>query len=191
MPIMKMNKDWKEPRNASSRKEMVNTIKTLTIQHHSGESGIVHTANFAIAQWLTKELEGQIPHIIYHHNPESGDDRRSIIEAFQQSKKPGLLISPSITEGLDLFGDLARFAIIVKLSYPNLGDQWIKRRMEMSQEWYLRQTLIDLIQSTGRIVRSETDWGTNYILDSSFTYLQSRTTRLFPSWWKESLQMVY
>ena len=183
MPVMKMNTKWKDAENAENRERMVDTIKQITSSYHSDESGIIHTANFAIASWLTKELEGKIPHDIYHHNPESGDERGRIIAAFQQAKKPGILISPSITEGLDLVEDLSRFAIIAKVGFPYLGDEWIKRKMELSQKWYMRQTLISIIQGCGRIVRGKDDHGTVYILDSSFGYLKNQSINMIPKWW--------
>lgn len=190
IPVMKMNASWKDEENQDGRDQMIDTIKKIVNGHHDGESGIIHTGNFAISKWLTKELEHAIPHDIYHHNPESGDDRGRIIAAFQQAKKPGILISPSITEGLDLTGDLARFAIISKVAFPYLGDAWIKRKMELSQKWYMRQTLIDIIQGCGRIVRSNDDWGSVYILDSSWTYLFNQSKRMIPKWWLEAYQQI-
>lgn len=191
MPVMKMNAAWKNDENKMGRKQMVDTIKTLTTEHHSAESGIIHTANFAIAKWLTEELRGKVPHDIYHHNPESGMERGLIIEAFQNAEHPGLLISPSITEGLDLVGDLARFAIFAKVPFGFLGDEWIKRKMELSQQWYMRQALIDIIQGSGRVVRSMDDWGAVYILDSSWTYLFNQSRNMIPRWWLEAYQKVY
>lgn len=192
MPIMKMNASWKDDANKKSRTQMVDTIITLVNEHHKDESGIIHTANFAIAKWLTEELKGKVPHDLYHHNPETGvGDRGMVIDAFQNAEHPGLLISPSITEGLDLVGDLARFAIIAKVGFPFLGDAWIKRKMELSQQWYYRQTMIDIIQASGRVVRSVDDWGTVYILDSSFGFLKNQSRHMIPSWWMEAFHQVF
>lgn len=190
MPVMKMNTGWKDDENEENRNKMIETIETIVTTYHSTESGIIHTANFAIASWLTKQLEHKIPHDIYHHNPESGDDRGRIIAAFQQAKKPGILISPSITEGLDLVEDLSRFAIIAKVGFPYLGDAWIKRKMELSQKWYMRQTLISIIQGCGRIVRDKDDHGTVYILDSSFGYLKNQSISMIPKWWLSAFHHV-
>jgi Rad3-related DNA helicase len=155
---------------------------------HKTDSGIIHTANFKIAEWLVENLD--VPQKIYHHNPDSGDDRNSIIEAFQDSPKPGLLISPSITEGLDLKDDLSRFAIIAKTPFPYMGDQWVKARQELSTEWYRRQALIDVIQGCGRIVRSKDDYGNVYIIDESWAYLYSQSQNAIPQWWKDSYRVM-
>lgn len=189
MPQMKMNADWKNPDRENERIKMLKEVKQL-LTLHKDESGIIHTGNFAIAQWLVEELEFSIPHKIYHHNPGSGDDRGSVIQGFMGDPKAALLISPSITEGLDLKDDLARFAIFAKVPFGNLGDAWIKRRMELSSEWYQRQALIDMIQGAGRIVRNEKDKGNTYILDASFGYLYKTTFMKIPKWWRDAYQAL-
>ena len=168
---------------------MVNKVLEI-LEMHKDDSGIIHTGNFAIASWLVEEIELAAPQKIFHHNPESGDDRGAVIDAFQAYKQPSILISPSITEGLDLKDDLARFAIITKVPFGFLGDQWIKRRMELSKEWYQRRALIDIIQGSGRIVRSTEDWGNTYILDASFRYLFQQVHESVPTWWKDAYRVV-
>lgn len=191
IPTMKMNASWndKSSFNIKGRVDLITNLKKV-LNIHKDESGIIHTANFQVATWLVNELQGKIPQQIYHHNPESKDDRGAVIRAFTGSKKPGILISPSITEGLDLKEDLGRFAIFVKIAFPFLGDQWIIRRKEISNEWYTRKTIIDVMQGCGRVVRSETDVGHVYILDTSFDMLLNSTKHLLPKWWLDSIQRL-
>jgi Rad3-related DNA helicase len=189
MPQMKMNAAWKNDENEKSRDVMVGRIKEI-LELHKDESGIIHTANFQIAKWLVDELEYSVPQQVLHHNPDSGDDRNAIINQYTTTPKPTILISPSITEGLDLVGDLGRFAIFAKVPFGFLGDQWIKKRLKMSQSWYQRRALIDVIQGGGRIVRSSTDTGNVYILDASWAYLYSQTSSMVPLWWKESYRVL-
>jgi len=189
MPQTKMNYGWNQPSNAKGRKQMIATIKQL-LEMHDGQSGIIHTGNFAVAEWLVDMLEGEIKQKIFHHNPSSNDDRNSIIRAFISSPKASVLISPSSTEGLDLKEDLGRFAIFAKVPFGSMGDQWIKRRMELSAEWYARRALIDMIQGGGRVVRSESDSGSVYILDGSFAMLYKNSGYMIPKWWKEAYHVV-
>ncbi len=189
MPQMKMNAAWNKPEQKGERKLMIKSLKQLLDLHHD-ESGIIHTGNFAIAKWLVEELQYAVPQQVLHHNPDSGDDRNSVIRQHQTVSKPTLLISPSITEGLDLYDDLSRFAIFVKIPFGFLGDQWIKKRLDMSAEWYRRRALIDIIQGGGRIVRSKDDWGSVYILDASWGYLHSNTKHMIPKWWNDAYQVL-
>lgn len=189
IPIMKMNFKWKEKENEQSREQMLNSLIQI-LNGHSDETGLVHTGNFEISKWLVKELSGKIPHRIYHHNPEGTNDRNLAINNFINETAPSILISPSSTEGLDLKEDLGRFAIFVKIPFGNLGDQWIKKRMDLSNEWYQRKALIDIIQGGGRVVRSRDDWGSVYILDGSWGFLYKTACNKVPKWWREAYQII-
>jgi Rad3-related DNA helicase len=191
MPTSKMSYGWNKPDKAALRDKMAKKVISLC-GLHAEDSGIVHTGSFLIAKWLIGELEGKIPHEIVTHKPEDGLGRDDIIEEFTDNKgeKPMLLISPSITEGLDLKDDSARFAIFVKVPYPFLGDEWVKRRLELSEEWYTRQAMINMIQGSGRIVRTPEDWGNTYILDESFSNLWYRFKPFAPEWWKEAFSKI-
>jgi Rad3-related DNA helicase len=183
MPTVKMTYGW--DKNEADKRKMINKIVTLCKEYHPEDSGVIHTGSFQVANWLVQELKGKIPHRIMHHNPDGELSRDEVIAEFTNGDGSlKLLISPSVTEGLDLKGDLARFNIIAKTPYPFLGDAWVKARQEKSQSWYNRQAMIAVIQACGRVVRGKEDWGYTYILDSSFAGLYNRITRNIPKWWK-------
>lgn len=185
-PITKMNYGWNGEARSGDRKKMVKVVNTI-LKHHDGQSGVIHTGSFQISEWLMENIVGK--HEVVHHNPGSDMNRDQAIDYYLENseKKPLLLVSPSVTEGMDLLGDKGRFAVIVKVPYPYLGDAWVKRRMELSKSWYNRQTITGIIQGCGRVVRSKDDWGQVYILDESFTYLYNQTVGIIPQWWKDGL----
>lgn len=190
MPKAKMTYGWDTPERAQDRKDMVQAISEIA-HVHADDNGIIHTASFQIAKWLVENLEGKVPHQIYHHNPDSGFKRDEVIDDFMNNAdEKKILISPSITEGLDLKDELSRFAIFAKIPYPYMGDAWVKRRMELSKQWYSRQAIINMMQGSGRIVRSADDWGYIYILDESFGGLLNLTKKIVPKWWYDSIQRV-
>ena len=182
-PIMKMNYNWNDKVNDSNRKRVIEVIVNI-LNDHNNDHGIIHTGNYAIAQWLVEELKLNKTHQVLHHNVGVTDSRDDVLKLFTMSKKPTILISPSITEGLDLFDDKARFAIFAKVPFGAMGDAWIKRRMEISNHWYLIRALTDVMQGCGRVVRSKDDWGVVYILDESWSYLYRRMISYIPKWWK-------
>lgn len=202
MPKMNMKYGWEERKDELA--SLLNFIISL-IQQYPDDKGIIHTGNFRLSRWLVKGLEqarkqGRLTHGIYHHNAaekvesdsdeqEKKADRNYIIEGFQDDQKPCILISPSITEGLDLVEDKGRFAIFLKVPYQALGDAWVKARQVMSQKWYNRQALTAIIQGSGRIVRSSSDYGDTYILDECFGGLYNRSQGMIPKWWDEALIM--
>lgn len=190
MPKMKMTYGWDGLEKKKDREYMISSIIDL-INYHKDDNGIIHTGSFQVAEWLIKNLEGKIPHIIFEHGPKSGNSRDEVLEEFQQDdNRKKILISPSITEGLDLKDNKGRFAIWVKVPYPYLGDAWVKRRQLESSEWYSRQAMIAMIQGGGRIVRSKDDWGNVYILDESFSHLLKTMKNKIPKWWIDSIEII-
>lgn len=186
-PVTKMNAAW--VKDEDGKRKLLKEIVTLLNNPHSNDNGIIHTVSYQIAEWLVQNLEGKIPHEIYHHN--GGASRDEVINKYlMDTHKLKVLISPSITEGLDLKDDLGRFSIFVKVPFPYLGDQWIAKRKDVSQSWYQRQAILSLIQGSGRVVRSEVDYGTTYILDSSWEQLERSASKLIPKWWREAIKRV-
>lgn len=185
-PQIKMNYKWKDNPDRDAILKTVNQIAKT----HDGENGIIHTGNFAIAEYLVNELNCPT-HELIHHNPNSDLNRnQAIAEFIDDDSTPSILVSPSSTEGLDLKYDLARFAIFTKVPFGNIGDAWIKKRMQLSSEWYQRRALIDIIQGGGRIVRAPDDDGVTYILDASFAHLYNQNKHLMPQWWKDAYQVL-
>jgi Rad3-related DNA helicase len=103
------------------------------------------------------------------------------------SEDHSVLISPSMTEGLDLRDDLSRFQVICKVPYPFL-DPYTRKRMEIDDKWYQLKTALTLVQATGRSVRSATDYANTYILDSAFEQFLLRNADILPNWWKDAIQ---
>lgn len=188
MPTTKMTYGWDKPEMKKETDKMLNTIIKLATEMHPEDNGVIHAGSFQIAKWLVDNLATKVPHRIMHHNPGTGNLRDAVLRDFQvDDGVPKLLISPSVTEGLDLVGDKGRFAIFAKVPYPFLGDAWVKRRMDLSDSWYKRQALTAMIQGGGRVVRSMDDWGHVYILDSSFSYLMQQCKSMMPKWWSSSI----
>ena len=95
------------------------------------------------------------------------------------SKQPTVLLSPSMTEGVDLKGDLSRFQILCKVPYPWLGDPIIRKRMKKYPSWYPLQTAMTVVQSVGRSVRNKNDKAVTYILDADWNKFYRKHKNLF------------
>jgi Rad3-related DNA helicase len=151
---------------------------------HSEEKGIIHCNSFKLSQHIMDHFAGT-PHgarLLTHDSKNRG----MVVDYHMTSSKPTVLLSPSMTEGLDLRDDLSRFQVIAKCPWGSLADPYIRTRMEMDETWYTWQACLHLVQSIGRSVRSKDDYATSYILDSD-------TIRLFnsgmlPEWWLEALE---
>jgi Rad3-related DNA helicase len=107
---------------------------------------------------------------------EDNDLKKQTVDEFKLSaanSDHNLLIGGGLSEGLDLKGDLARLNIITKIMFPNMGDEFVKKRMALSdgQVWYTLETLKVLLQQIGRTTRGPDDWSVTAILDPAVSKL--------------------
>lgn len=181
------------PAGKMSYKEKAKTLprmrevidRLLECDNHSRQRGIIHTSTYDIAQYIYDNSRNK-SRLVF---PKS-KDKAEILEQFFESEREDLvLISPSLMEGIDLKGDLARFSIVCKLPFASLGDRWVKDKMNAIDGWYTEATINKLVQSTGRHIRSETETGITYILDETFKWFYNQNKFRFPKWWLESLHM--
>ncbi|MER3407656.1 MAG: hypothetical protein C4292_02395 [Nitrososphaera sp.] len=114
-------------------------------------------------------------------------DREEVLEKHRTSKRPTVLISPSMHQGVDLKDDLSRFQIIVKVPYPDLTDKKVSKMKERDPNWYTWYTALRLAQSYGRSIRSADDHAETYILDSSVTFLLKSAQDMMPKWFMEAV----
>jgi len=106
---------------------------------------------------------------------------------FMESNDDPVLISPSASTGVDLPDDKARFQIIAKIPFGDLGDQQVRIRKKEDPSWYSWNAACTLIQMTGRSTRSAKDYSVNYILDKNALWFMKANDYLFPPWWKKSV----
>jgi ATP-dependent DNA helicase DinG len=161
--------------------KMIEMIKTL-MDHHKDEKGIIHTHTFKIAHYIKNNIRDS--RLLIHDS----SNREEILEKHKKSKKPTILLSPSMTEGVDLKGDYSRFQVICKIPYPYLGDSLTKKRMNRWNWWYGLQTSKTIVQSVGRSVRSMEDYAVTYILDSDWERFFDRNSNVFPASFKKAMQ---
>lgn len=174
--IGKMSKD-----NISKTLPNIALAVTDILEHHSNDKGIIHSHTYDIAQYLNNNVKSD--RLLLHKS----DDRVETLRQHIISSKPSVLVSPSFTEGVDLFADLSRFQIIVKVPFPYLGDNYIRAKKDTTNGWYNWMTIKGLIQSYGRSIRDYDDYAETYILDSDFTWFYSRNKDLFPKWYRDAI----
>jgi ATP-dependent DNA helicase DinG len=131
---------------------------------HKNDKGIIHTHTNFITETLQKHISNK--RILYR---EAGTTNEDLLKIHQASNTPTILASPSMSYGVDLKGDLARFQIIVKAPYLPTADKRIERLMKSDSNWYINKMLASFIQSCGRGVRSKGDFCTTYVLDGAIT----------------------
>jgi ATP-dependent DNA helicase DinG len=153
---------------------------------HDAEKGVVHTHSYRIASAIMAALPAEERRRAITHADAAG--RQAALEDHLSRPGPTVLISPSMTEGLDLVDDLARFQVICKLPYPYLGDPQIAARRERDPHWYDWRTCLTLVQAYGRAVRSEHDHAVTYLLDADAPAFLRRQRERLPPWFLEAVR---
>jgi Rad3-related DNA helicase len=151
---------------------------------HSGERGLIHANSYRLAAALRKYLPREVRRRIVSHDPMNRTNRFARWRS--EGASNSIFMAVAMSQGIDLIGDIARWQVIVKVPFPNLGDTWVRRRKEQidGQLWYTNRTLIEVLQASGRIMRSTDDSGTTYFIDSHMEKLVEDEWLRLPEWFR-------
>ena len=159
--------------------EILNKI----LKRHEGDKGLIHTHSYKCQQYITNNLYNS--RLISHGT----NNRERVLKYFEEDENPLVLVSPSMSEGVDLPYDKCRFQVIYKIPFPYLGDLQINMRRKKDQRWYAYKTVMTLMQAYGRGMRAEDDSCVTYILDSDIKMLLKSPLykSLIPEFFKEAI----
>ena len=149
-------------------------------EYHKDDKGIIHSQNNNITSKLSKILTGD--RFLYR---EPGVRNEDILEQHMASQDPTVLVSPSMSYGVDLKGDLAKFQILIKAPFLPTKDVRIAKMMKNDFDWYQNKMLCSLIQSCGRGIRSNKDKCITYILDGTIVEAILRARHKLPKYFLE------
>ena len=105
---------------------IVGAIKYLA-NRHAGEKGLVHTASYARAEKLYQNLPESLS--ILHEQDGGLHDDAWYINRWQTGDA-NVLLSPALTDGVDLPDETCRWQALVKVPYPNPTDARVDARLE-------------------------------------------------------------
>lgn len=139
---------------------------------HKNEKGIIHTFTYKIANRLKNEF-GDDPRFIFH---DSNTTNKAIFQFKTSVINNAILVSPVVYEGVDFPYDQARWQIICKDPFPNIGDRQVAARDQIDFGWVFRQRCLVLSQMYGRTNRAIDDHSVTYLLDSNIESLLGPST---------------
>ncbi|CAN5486014.1 ATP-dependent DNA helicase [soil metagenome] len=153
---------------------------------HPGDKGLIHSHTYKIAAYIARNLPAKHQgRLVTHYSSEGRDEA---LAQHSRSPEPTVLLTPSMTEGIDLAGDLSRWQVICKVPYPFLGDSQVARRKALDAAWYDWRTCLTVVQAYGRSVRSRDDFAVTYVLDAEFGSFLKRQSKRLPEWFLEAVQ---
>lgn len=156
------------------------------LEKHKGDKGLIHTNSYKCQRYINRNLPNS--RLISH----TSKNREEVLNYFEKDENPLVLVSPSMSEGVDLPYDKCRFQVIYKIPFPYLGDKQVDMRRRRDQKWYAYKTVMTLMQAYGRGMRAEDDSCYTYILDSDVNMiLKSPLYRsLIPDFFKEAIVRI-
>jgi Rad3-related DNA helicase len=153
--------------------DQINEICSL----HKNEKGVIHTHTGYITEYLKKNLP--TGRFLYRDDESTNE---VILREHNRSDMPTVLVSPSLSLGIDLKDNLARFQIIVKAAFLPLNDLRIKKLFEQNKEWYENKMLSNFVQQCGRGIRSKQDHCITYVLDSNIYHSLLKSKHKLPKY---------
>lgn len=147
--------------------------------------GIIHTVSYARMKELL-QLSEFSKYMIGH---DTGTTKLAV-EKFKRAKAPAILVSPSMTTGWDFPDDECRWQIIGKLPLPDTRGAIMSIRKELDPEYIPYLTAQQIVQATGRGMRSKDDWCETFIVDDHMEWFIRKHRRLFPAWFMQAYESV-
>jgi len=153
------------------------------LKFYSKEKGLILTTTKKHCSEIAEKMGDRI--VIAHEGVEG--KREKILNNHKNTKKPDVLVSPSLWYGVDLKDDLSRFQIILKAPYPSMADKRTRVKSERDPLWYQNKTVEKLLQGFGRSIRNENDYAETYVIDESCYILLCKMKRFVPKAYWDSL----
>ncbi|MDO5851544.1 MAG: ATP-dependent DNA helicase [Methanobacteriaceae archaeon] len=153
------------------------------LEKHPNQKGLIHTNSYQCQKYITDHIKDSR---ILSHTPKN---RERILYHFENTNEPLVLVSPSMSEGVDLPYEKCEFQVIYKIPYPYLGDKQIDQRRKLDPEWYAYKTVMTLMQAYGRGMRAENDQCQTYVIDKNMEMIlrNKMFKRFIPEFFKEAI----
>ena len=161
---------------------VLNRIRDI-MRKHPDDRGLIHTHTYNLANAIYEKLGAEFADRFLY--PKTAAEQKAALEE-HAGRRNTVLISPSMTEGVDLRDDLCRFAIMCKVPYLPINDPVVEARMAADPDWYQYRTAMTIVQAPGRGVRSAEDFCKTYFVDPGFLNFINRARHHFPEWFLES-----
>ncbi len=137
------------------KKYLLNIRKLCIALYNLLGNGVIHTTNYRLTNSMIKVMRNCNIKLHYHKDSNGIADT---VESY--IKEGGIIISPSIRQGVDFKDDIARWQVIIKVPYEYYDSN-------INNENMFYNAAIEISQAYGRIIRSDKDYGITICTDSS------------------------
>ncbi len=112
------------------------------------------------------------------------------IKKFKEMPPPCVLVSPSVTTGYDFPMDGCEYQILSKVSFPDSRSSSMKARVKDDKEYAYYITMQNIVQASGRGMRSMDDQCEVFVVDDHWRWFINRYGKFAPKWFMEACKTV-
>ncbi len=176
IPTVRMNH-----RNTKMDERLWITKLDQIVRPRVGTKGIIHTVSYKRRDLVLDQ--STLSKVMITHQRRNTEQ---VVRTFKRKDPPCVLVSPTMATGWDFPGDQCRWQVIVKLPYPDTRGAIIQARSKEDKDYSAYIVAQQLVQATGRGVRSVDDWCETFIIDGSIVWFLDRNRHLIVDWFNGS-----
>lgn len=166
--------------SVDSEKKWVAQIDNV-IRQRLDRKGIIHSVSYSRAKRI-RELSEFKNRMIVHGRY----DLNKVLMSFREAEPPAILVSPSVSTGYDFPYDQTQYQIIAKVAFPDTRTVSIKARVKHDPEYSYYITMQQVVQASGRGMRSADDQCEVLILDDNWVWFVKKWGKFAPKWFLDS-----
>lgn len=180
VPTVKLSKDS----SAEDRRAWLSRIDEI-VGPRLDRKGVIHCVSYERRDIILR-LSQYRQYMMTHDRGQS----EQAIEQLKQAKAPCILVSPSITTGIDLAYSTAEYQIIAKVPFPDISSPVVYARSQLDPQYVVYVTIMTLVQAAGRVMRAPDDRGETFVVDNNVNWLVRRAGKMVPRWFREAIRRV-
>jgi len=170
--------------DAGDRKLWVAKIDAI-IRARTDRKGIIHTVSYERARFIFDNSNFR-DYMLMHETRTA----RDIMELFKRGDAPLILLSPSMTTGVDFPYDQCRYQIIAKIPFPDTRNKVMAARTHEDPTFGHYIAMQTLVQMAGRGMRAADDMCETIIVDDHAKWFVPKWRQFAPRWFMESYSSV-
>lgn len=158
------------------------------VKRRADRKGIIHSRSYERMAYIFDNSRFQ--KLMLSHEDSKGQPRA--VEEFRaRSQSSGaLLVSPSVTTGLDFPFTQCEYQIIFKVPFPDTKSALIRARMKLDAEYSFYMAMVEIVQAVGRGMRAADDRCETFIIDANFDWFLRRWSKFAPKWFLEAVRFA-
>ena len=171
------------------QKQYLYAVMDAFLAKHHDQKGLVHVPSVKMRDEVLQFTRNLKRFIAYDGQASQATryKKNEAIAEFVETDEPQILLGQSISTGLDLPG-VPQWQLMMKLAFPPTADPVIAKRKAVDPFFYDYHTICQIVQTAGRVKRSQSHNGPTIILDESFGFFWAKNQKYFPQWFKESFR---